>query len=100
MIKIKEIIEINNTEIIMGLFGNFDKNRKYIENRFDVKIKTENGNISLNGEEVNLNLVKKLIEEYDVKTTTDIQYMLKDLFTNTIHQIFTLSNFNGLNIIY
>mgnify|MGYP000875341061 FL=1 len=63
MIKIKEIIEINNTEIIMGLFGNFDKNRKYIENRFDVKIKTENGNISLNGEEVNLNLVKKLIEE-------------------------------------
>ena len=45
-------------------------------------------------------ILKKLIEEYDVKTTTDIQYMLKDLFTNTIQQIFTLSNFNGLNIIY
>lgn len=45
-------------------------------------------------------ILKKLIEEYDVKTTTDIQNMLKDLFTNTIHQIFTLSNFNGLNIIY
>ena len=45
-------------------------------------------------------ILKKLIEEYDVKTTTDIQDMLKDLFTNTIHQIFPLSNFNGLNIIY
>ncbi|MDU1708473.1 MAG: phosphate starvation-inducible protein PhoH, partial [Anaerococcus vaginalis] len=47
----------------MGLFGNFDKNRKYIENRFDVKIKTENGNISLVGDEVNLHLTKKLINE-------------------------------------
>ena len=63
MIKIKEIIQINNTDIIMGLFGNFDKNRKYIENRFDVKIKTENGNISIKGEEVNVNLAIKLIEE-------------------------------------
>lgn len=63
MIKIKEILEIDNTELIMGLFGNFDKNRKYIENRFDVKIKTENGNISLVGDEVNLHLTKKLINE-------------------------------------
>ncbi|EGC83133.1 PhoH-like protein [Anaerococcus hydrogenalis ACS-025-V-Sch4] len=63
MIKIKEIIQINNTDIIMGLFGNFDKNRKYIENRFDVKIKTENGNISIKGEEVNVNLAIRLIEE-------------------------------------
>ncbi len=63
VIKIKEILEINNTELIMGLFGNFDKNRKYIENRFDVKIKTENGNISLLGDEVNIILTKKLIDE-------------------------------------
>lgn len=63
MIKIKEIIEINDTKLIMGLFGNFDKNRKYIENRFDVKIKTENGNISIKGEEVNIDLTKKLIKE-------------------------------------
>ncbi len=67
----------------MGLFGNFDKNRKYIENRFDVKIKTENGNISLNGEEVNLNLVKKLIEEIIlvIKKEGNIDYQkLKYIF--------------------
>ena len=63
MIKIKEILEINNTDIIMGLFGNFDKNRKFIENKFDVKIKTEDGKISVKGEEVNLKLAIKLIEE-------------------------------------
>ncbi|HFL2422939.1 TPA: transposase [Clostridioides difficile] len=32
-------------------------------------------------------ILKKLIEEYDVKTTTDIQNMLKDLFASTIHQM-------------
>ncbi|MBJ9785501.1 IS256 family transposase, partial [Clostridioides difficile] len=32
-------------------------------------------------------ILKKLIEEYDVKTTTDIQDMLKDLFASTIHQM-------------
>lgn len=63
MIKIKEILEINNTDIIMGLFGNFDKNRKFIENKFDVKIKTEDGKISIKGEQVNLKLAVKLIEE-------------------------------------
>ena len=63
MIKIKEILEINNTDIITGLFGNFDKNRKFIENKFDVKIKTEDGKISVKGEEVNLKLAIKLIEE-------------------------------------
>ena len=47
----------------MGLFGNFDKNRKYIENKFDVKIKTEDGKISVKGEQVNLKLAIKLIEE-------------------------------------
>lgn len=47
----------------MGLFGNFDKNRKFIENKFDVKIKTEDGNISIKGEQVNLKLAIKLIEE-------------------------------------
>ncbi|MCC0637732.1 MULTISPECIES: transposase [unclassified Clostridioides] len=32
-------------------------------------------------------ILKKLIEEYDVKTTTDVQDMLKDLFASTIHQM-------------
>lgn len=63
MIKIKEIIEINDTDLLISLFGNFDRNRKYIQNRFDVKIKAENGNISLIGEKLNVDLVKELIRE-------------------------------------
>lgn len=61
MIEIKEIIEVNDTELLMTLFGNFDRNRKYIEERFNVKIKTEDGNISLKGDKINLDLVKNLI---------------------------------------
>lgn len=70
----------------MGLFGNFDKNRKYIENRFDVKIKTENGNISLNGEEVNLKLVKKLIEEIIqvIKKEGNIDYQKLKYFSDML----------------
>ena len=32
-------------------------------------------------------ILKKLIEEYDVKTTRDVQEMLKDLFASTIHEM-------------
>lgn len=63
MIEIKEIIEVNNTELLMTLFGNLDRNRKYIEERFNVKIKTEDGNISLKGDKVNVDFVKNLISE-------------------------------------
>lgn len=63
MIKIKEIIEVNNTDLLMSLFGNFDKNRKYMESRFDVKIKTEDGIISVKGDKLNVDLVKELIRQ-------------------------------------
>ena len=32
-------------------------------------------------------ILKKLIQEYDVKTTRDVQEMLKDLFASTIHEM-------------
>ncbi len=32
-------------------------------------------------------ILKKLIQEYDVKTTRDIQEKLKDLFAETIQEI-------------
>ena len=32
-------------------------------------------------------ILKKLIQEYDVKTTRDVQEMLKDLFSETIQEI-------------
>ncbi|MCC0630619.1 MULTISPECIES: hypothetical protein [unclassified Clostridioides] len=46
-------------------------------------------------------ILKKLIEEYDVKTTTDIQDMLKDLFASTIHQMLEaeLANIYKLELI-
>ncbi|MSS78536.1 PhoH family protein [Anaerococcus sp. WCA-380-WT-2B] len=47
----------------MSLFGNFDKNRKYMESRFDVKIKTEDGIISVKGDKLNVDLVKELIRQ-------------------------------------
>ncbi len=32
-------------------------------------------------------ILKKLIQEYDVKTTRDVQEMLKDLFSETIQEM-------------
>ena len=32
-------------------------------------------------------ILKKLIQEYDVKTTRDVQEMLKDLFAETIQEM-------------
>ena len=32
-------------------------------------------------------ILKKLIEKYDVKTTRDVQEMLKDLFASTINEM-------------
>ena len=46
----------------MSLFGNFDKNRKYIEDRFDTKIKLRDNRLEIKGEEVNTRLTKSLIE--------------------------------------
>ena len=33
-------------------------------------------------------ILKKLIQEYDVKTTRDVQEMLKDLFAETIQEMY------------
>lgn len=46
----------------MSLFGNFDKNRKYIEDRFDTKIKLKDNRLEIKGDEVNTRLTKSLIE--------------------------------------
>lgn len=47
---------------MISLFGNFDKNRKYIEDRFDIKIKLRDNRLEIKGEEVNTRLTKSLIE--------------------------------------
>ena len=47
---------------MISLFGNFDKNRKYIEDRFDTKIKLRDNRLEIKGDEVNTRLTKSLIE--------------------------------------
>lgn len=63
MIIIKKEIEILSQDDLMILFGNFDKNRKYIQNRFGVKIKTENNMLTIKGDEIGVNLAENLISQ-------------------------------------
>ena len=43
------------------MFGSFDKNRKYIEERFDTKIKVKDNDLEIKGEELNTKLTKDLL---------------------------------------
>ena len=45
------------------MFGSFDKNRKYIEERFDTKIKVKDHDLEIKGEELNTKLTKDLLEQ-------------------------------------
>ncbi|WP_041449674.1 PhoH family protein [Anaerococcus prevotii] len=47
----------------MSLFGSFDKNRKYIEERFDTKIKVKDNDLEIKGEELNTKLTKDLLDQ-------------------------------------
>lgn len=45
------------------MFGSFDKNRKYIEERFDTKIKVKDNDLEIKGEVLNTKLTKDLLEQ-------------------------------------
>ena len=45
------------------MFGSFDKNRKYIEERFDTKIKVKDSDLEIKGEELNTRLTKDLLDQ-------------------------------------
>ena len=45
-------------------------------------------------------ILKKLIQEYDVKTTRDVQEMLKDLFAETIQEMLESSLMSYLSDIF
>ncbi|MDO5047825.1 MAG: PhoH family protein [Anaerococcus sp.] len=61
----------------MTLFGSFDKNRKYIEDRFGVKINLLDNKIEVRGDEPSerlaLKLIKELLEEVDKNKDLDFQ---------------------------
>ena len=47
----------------MSLFGNFDKNRKYIEDRFDTKIKVKDNDLEISGDEPGVSFSKSLLDQ-------------------------------------
>lgn len=71
MIDIKKEIVINSQDELMILFGSFDSNKKYIENRFTTKIKMEDNKLLIVGDEVNLELTARLINELIEKIRRD-----------------------------
>lgn len=61
MILIKKIIDVKSTEDIQILFGSLDKNRKYLQNRFNVKIALDNSDLYIQGDEITTNIVEQII---------------------------------------
>ena len=47
----------------MSLFGNFDKNRKYIEDRFDTKIKVKDNDLEISGDQPGVSFSKSLLDQ-------------------------------------
>lgn len=59
---IESSIQINNTEKIMNLFGDFDQNLKVIEDEFDADIIVREGEVKIIGEEKAVGMVKKTLD--------------------------------------
>lgn len=45
------------------MFGNFDKNRKYIEDRFDTKIRVKDEDLEISGDELGVKFSKSLLDQ-------------------------------------
>lgn len=60
----------------MSLFGNFDSNRKYIEDRFSVKLKLKDNDLEISGDEANVSLASKLIAQLleEIKRSGDLDF--------------------------
>lgn len=60
----------------MSLFGNFDSNRKYIEDRFSVKLKLKDNDLEISGDEANVSLASKLIVQLleEIKRSGDLDF--------------------------
>ncbi|WP_276881300.1 PhoH family protein [Anaerococcus tetradius] len=48
---------------MISLFGNFDKNRKYIEDRFDTKIRVKDEDLEISGDELGVKFSKSLLDQ-------------------------------------
>jgi phosphate starvation-inducible PhoH-like protein len=72
----ERIIDIDNIETLMALFGNFDQNVKFIEEEVGVQIIARETQIRIIGEEANVqltvNVIEKLLEMIRNRETLDI----------------------------
>jgi len=72
----ERIIDIDNIEILMALFGNFDQNIKFIEDEVGVQIIARETQLRILGEEDNVklasNVIQKLLEMIQNKEAFDI----------------------------
>jgi phosphate starvation-inducible PhoH-like protein len=72
----ERIIDIDNIEILMALFGNFDQNIKFIEEEVGVQIIARETQLRIIGEETTVklasNVIEKLLEMIHNKETLDI----------------------------
>lgn len=72
----------------MSLFGNFDKNKKYIEERFNTKIKLEDNQLKIIGEGLNIEFTKELIIELinEIKANKDLDFQKIKYFADMLER--------------
>lgn len=72
----------------MTLFGNFDKNKKYIEERFNTKIKLEDNQLKIIGEGLNIEFTKELIIELinEIKANNDLDFQKIKYFADMLER--------------
>ena len=72
----------------MSLFGNFDKNKKYIEERFNTKIKLEDNQLKIIGEGLNIEFTKELIIELinEIKANKNLDFQKIKYFADMLER--------------
>lgn len=72
----------------MTLFGNFDKNKKYIEERFNTKIKLEDNQLKIIGEGLNIEFTKELIIELinEIKVNKNLDFQKIKYFADMLER--------------
>jgi phosphate starvation-inducible PhoH-like protein len=61
--KTEKVIEVNNLDLAMNLFGNRDENTKIIEDAFDIKIVTEEAGLKIIGISKGVEKAEKVVKQ-------------------------------------
>ena len=79
----EKIIEAKNNDILMSLFGSYDKNIKLIEKELDVRITNKDVQIKIMGEncEKAANVIQRIMAEIENGETPTEQSIRYDIFS-------------------